>query len=121
MEENFNKHLGNKLKLRRLALGLIRLLIENNKDFKIRDLINYSVTLYEEQSFKFENKLVQKELIDFLDDNKLETSGFHLQAGLQFKVLVLDTFLFYRHTFAEDLIPGEKAFGSINLRIGYGI
>ena len=54
--------------LRRLALGLIRLLIENNKDFKIRDLINYSVTLYEEQSFKFENKLVQKELIDFLVD-----------------------------------------------------
>ena len=63
----------------------------------------------------------EQELIDFLDDNKLETSGFHIQAGLQFKVLVLDTFLFYRHTFAEDLIPGEKAFGSINLRIGYGI
>lgn len=65
--------------------------------------------------------ITEQELIDFLDDNKLETSGFHLQAGLQFKVLVLDTFLFYRHTFAEDLIPGEKAFGSINLRIGYGI
>ena len=65
--------------------------------------------------------ITEKELIDFLDNNKLETSGFHLQAGLQFKVLVLDTFLFYRHTFAEDLIPGEKAFGSVNLRIGVGI
>jgi hypothetical protein len=63
----------------------------------------------------------EQELIDFLDDNKLETSGFHIQAGLQFKVLILDTFLFYRHTFAEDLIPGEKAFGSINLRVGVGI
>jgi len=52
--------------LRRAALGLIRLLIENNKRFKIKDLINYSIKLYEEQSFKFTNKLVQKELEDFL-------------------------------------------------------
>ena len=54
--------------LRRAALGLIRLLIENNKEFKIKDLINYSTTLYEEQSFKFTNKSVQKELTDFLLD-----------------------------------------------------
>ena len=54
--------------LRRAALGLIRLLIENNKEFKIKDLINYSTTLYEEQSFKFTNKSIQKELIDFLLD-----------------------------------------------------
>jgi len=52
--------------LRRAALGLIRLLIENNKEFKIKDLINYSIKLYEEQSFKFTNKLVQKDLADFL-------------------------------------------------------
>ena len=54
--------------LRRAALGLIRLLVENNKEFKIKDLINYSITLYEEQSFKFINKLVQKELTEFLMD-----------------------------------------------------
>jgi glycyl-tRNA synthetase beta chain len=54
--------------LRRAALGLIRLLIENNKEFKLKDLINYSITLYEEQSFKFTNKSVQKELTDFLLD-----------------------------------------------------
>jgi len=52
--------------LRRAALGLIRLLIENNKEFKIKDLINYSIKLYEEQSFEFTNKLVQKDLADFL-------------------------------------------------------
>ena len=54
--------------LRRAALGLIRLLIENNKEFKIKDLINYSIILYEEQSFKFINKSVQKELTEFLMD-----------------------------------------------------
>ena len=41
-------------------------LIENNKNFKIKDLINYSIKLYEEQSFKFTNKLVEKEVADFL-------------------------------------------------------
>ena len=31
--------------LRRLALGIIRILIENNKKFKLKDLINYSTTI----------------------------------------------------------------------------
>ncbi len=52
--------------LRRVALGIIRLLIENNKNFKIKDLINYSIKLYQDQSFKFTNKLVEKEVADFL-------------------------------------------------------
>ena len=54
--------------LRRLALGLIRLLIENNKEFKIRDLINYTLQLYQEQGFEFNNKSVQKDLVEFLTD-----------------------------------------------------
>ena len=32
--------------LRRLALGIIKIIIENKKDFKIRDLISYSSSLY---------------------------------------------------------------------------
>ena len=54
--------------LRRLALGIIRIVIENKKDFKIRDLINYSSSLYQDQGFEFENKSLQKELLDFLLD-----------------------------------------------------
>jgi glycyl-tRNA synthetase beta chain len=52
--------------LRRLALGIVRIIIENKKDFKIRDLIIYSSNLYRDQGFKFDNKLLQKELLDFL-------------------------------------------------------
>ena len=63
----------------------------------------------------------EKDLIEFLDENKIESSGIHVQAGLQFKVLMLDSFLFYRHTFAKDLVPDADAFGSINLRLGFGI
>lgn len=59
-------------------------------------------------------------LIDFLKENQVNSSGFHIQSGLQFKILMLDTFLFYRHTFAKDVIPGQDHFGSLNLRMGMG-
>ena len=54
--------------LRRLALGIIKMIIENKKDFKIRDLISYSAGLYLDQGFEFENKSLQTELISFLTD-----------------------------------------------------
>ena len=37
--------------LRRSALGIIKLLIDNNKEFKIRDLISYSTSMYREPRF----------------------------------------------------------------------
>jgi glycyl-tRNA synthetase beta chain len=52
--------------LRRLALGIVRTLVENKKDFKIRGLIDYSINLYLEQGFEFSNKNLQKELQEFL-------------------------------------------------------
>ena len=54
--------------LRRLALGVIKTIVENKKDFKIRDLISYSTGLYLDQGFEFENKSLQEELISFLMD-----------------------------------------------------
>ena len=54
--------------LRRLASGIIKTIVENKKDFKIRDLISYSSSLYLDQGFKFENKFLQKELCNFLMD-----------------------------------------------------
>ncbi|MDB3925413.1 glycine--tRNA ligase subunit beta [Candidatus Pelagibacter sp.] len=54
--------------LRRLSLGIIKTIIENKKDFKIRDLISYSASLYLDQGFEFENKSLQTELISFLMD-----------------------------------------------------
>ncbi len=48
--------------LRRLTLGLIRTILENNKNFNIKELINYSCVLYDEQGVKFDHKQVLKEL-----------------------------------------------------------
>jgi len=54
--------------LRRSALGIIKLLIDNNKEFKIRDLISFSSSLHSDQGFKISNDLSQKELAEFLMD-----------------------------------------------------
>ena len=52
--------------LRRSALGIIKLLVDNNKEFKIKDLISYSISLYRDQGFELTNNSLQKELSDFL-------------------------------------------------------
>jgi len=52
--------------LRRSALGIIKLLIDNNKEFKIKDLISYSASLHKDQGFELLNQEFQKELSNFL-------------------------------------------------------
>ena len=54
--------------LRRSALGVVKLLIDNNKDFKIKDLISYSTSLHRDQGFELTNESHQKELTEFLMD-----------------------------------------------------
>ena len=54
--------------LRRTALGIIRITLENKKNFKINDLLSYSSALYDDQGFNLANKSLQKELYDFLKD-----------------------------------------------------
>jgi len=60
------------------------------------------------------------ELIKYLKDNKVSDTGFHIQTGVQFKLLMLDSFLYYRQVFADNVIPDAKGFGSLNLRLGMG-
>ena len=54
--------------LRRTALGIIRTVIENKKNLKINDLLNYSSDLYQDQGFKMSNKELHDELYIFLRD-----------------------------------------------------
>ncbi|MDC3087840.1 glycine--tRNA ligase subunit beta, partial [Candidatus Pelagibacter sp.] len=54
--------------LRRLALGIIRTIIENKKDLKVKDLLDYSESLYQEQGHSFSNKVLKDELNNFLKD-----------------------------------------------------
>ncbi len=54
--------------LRRMAISLLRLIIENQKKIKLRDLINYSINLYKEQNYSFDSKLINDELGGFILD-----------------------------------------------------
>ena len=54
--------------LRRSAIGLLKMILENNKELKLRDLINYSCQLYKEQNIDFSSKNVQKDLSEFFND-----------------------------------------------------
>ena len=54
--------------LRRTALGIIRLIIENKKDLKMNDLIFYTSKLYQDQEFSFQNKTLHKDIVFFLKD-----------------------------------------------------
>ena len=64
---------------------------------------------------------LQDNLVDYLKENKIDASGFHFQTGLQFKLLMLDTFLNFRYTIVDDVVPDAGGFGSINFRLGFGI
>ena len=54
--------------LRRIALGIIRTIIENKKNFKLNDLLSYSSSLYQDQNHNLTNQDLQKELHNFLKD-----------------------------------------------------
>ena len=52
--------------LKRNAVGLLRIIIENKLIIQLKDLINYSIVLYEEQNVKFINNSISKEILFFL-------------------------------------------------------
>ena len=52
--------------LRRNAIGLLRIIIENKLSISVKDLINYSIVTYEEQNVKFTNTDTVKEILLFL-------------------------------------------------------
>ena len=60
-------------------------------------------------------------LVDYIKDNKIDKTGFHVQSGLKFQLFMLDAFLFYRQTFGEfEEVLDAKTYGSMNLRLGFG-
>ena len=54
--------------LRRFTIALVRLIIENKINIKLRSIINYSLTLYKEQGFEFDITKVLKDLNNFILD-----------------------------------------------------
>ena len=54
--------------LRRAAIGLLRIIIENKLSFKLRDLINYALRLYQEQGVEIKNEKTAQEVLEFIKE-----------------------------------------------------
>ncbi len=52
--------------LRRLAIGLIKILIENKKNIKLNEIINFSKQIFKEQSIELNSKIINSKLHDFI-------------------------------------------------------
>jgi len=65
------------------------------------------------------NEGLEDKLGDYLVDNMIETSGLHVQAGLRFKVLVLDTHLNLRYNIAENVYDGSAGFAQVMFKMGF--
>ena len=54
--------------LRRAAIGLLRIIIENKLSFKLRDLINYAIRLYQEQGVEIKNEKTEQQVLEFIKE-----------------------------------------------------
>ncbi len=61
--------------LRRMSISIVRLILENQKDVKLRDLLSYSCILYKEQGYQFDTKKILKDLNEFI----IERFKFYLK------------------------------------------
>ncbi len=54
--------------LRRAAIGLLRIIIENKLSFKLKDLISYAIRLYQEQGVEIINKKTERDVLEFIKE-----------------------------------------------------
>ena len=54
--------------LRRAAIGLLRIIIENKLSFKLRDLISYAIRLYKEQGVEIKNEKTEQQVLEFIKE-----------------------------------------------------
>jgi len=73
------------------------------------DLMNIEVT----------EEALEENLLDYFDENMIEASGVHLQAGLRFKVLVLDTHINARYNLAKDVYADKSGFLQLIFKMGF--
>ncbi len=69
----------------------------------------------------FDQAAMEDKIITYMEDNLDSQAGIHFQAGVQLKLLILDTFINYRYTIAKDVYLDQAGFGALNIRLGIGI
>ena len=80
----------------------------------VKELLGDDLTNVDALSEGLEDKLG-----DYLVDNMIKASGLHVQAGLRFKVLVLDAHLNLRYNLAENVYDGSAGFAQVMFKLGF--
>jgi len=62
---------------------------------------------------------MEDKLVTYLEENLIEASGLHVQGGIRFKLLMLDTHLNLRYTIAENVYDGTNGFMQMILKTGF--
>ena len=71
-------------------------------------------------SQNFGQDAIINSLVEYMNDNAINTSGFHVQLGTQAKLLMFNLFATARYTVAEDVIAGKSGFPSVWAGLAFG-
>ncbi len=106
------------LALRRIVLGIIRIIIENKKDLKISDYLNYSFSLYQDQGFVLSNKDLNKELFNFFKDRY---KYYLKEKGIRFDIIEASISILSLNKLFSSFEKAECLNKIINTQIGIDI
>ena len=101
--------------LRRLAIGLIRIIIDNKKNIKLKELINFSCQLYNENLDKFDNKIILEKLSNFILDR---LKNFMREKEIRQDIIETSLINFNLNNILEIYIKASKLNKIINKEIG---
>ena len=72
-------------------------------------------------NLEISEEALEDNLITYFEDNMVEANGLHVQAGLRFKVLMLDTHLNARYNLAKDVYADKSGFLQLMFKVGFAI
>ena len=104
--------------LRRITLGIIRIIIENKKDLKLNDLLNYSSNLYYDQGYNFTNKDLIKEIQSFSKDR---FKYYLKEKQIRFDIIDASTSIFSLNKLFSSFEKARSLNKIINSKIGMDI
>ena len=104
--------------LRRLTIGLIKIIIENKKNFKLKELINYSFQIYNNQSIKFDNKNISEDLLKFILER---LKNYMKEKGIRKDIIESSMINFDLNKLLEIYNKAYKLNKVINKKIGHDL
>ena len=104
--------------LKRLGLGIIRMIVENKKDLKLKDLLSYSSNLFKNQGHDFTNEDLLEELNVFFKDR---FKYYLKEKQIRFDIIDATISTFSSNNLFSSFEKAKKLNKVINNKIGLDI